>query len=267
MRKLSFIGAGRMGAAMVHGLLARKYFVPADIICLSAADGTGESLARQTGIGLAKNYDELLRESSIVILAVKPQQLREIATGVAIRCDDKLVLSILAGTTLARLRECLPSARNIVRAMPNTPGQIGAGITAYATDTPLDPAEKMAVEKILGALGVVLALPEAELDAVTAVSGSGPAYLFEFVAALREAALAAGLSPETARLLAIHTVLGSAKLVEASPETPETLRNWVTSPGGTTQAGLQVMEARGFRDTIRDTVLAAKRRSIELSAL
>ncbi|MES1166501.1 MAG: pyrroline-5-carboxylate reductase dimerization domain-containing protein, partial [Pseudomonadota bacterium] len=156
-------------------------------------------------------------------------------------------------------------ARNVVRAMPNTPGQIGAGITAWSASQPLGETDRGIVDTLLGALGKIVEVDEAQLDAVTALSGSGPAYVFEFAAALRDAGEAAGLSRSASYQLAVETLLGSAKLMAQSSATAEELRAQVTSPNGTTFAGLPRMEVRDFRGLVRDTVLAAKARSEELS--
>jgi pyrroline-5-carboxylate reductase len=149
--------------------------------------------------------------------------------------------------------------------MPNTPGQIGAGITVWCALKPLSPSDRRMVDTVLGALGEMVGLEEKDLDAVTALSGSGPAFVFEFVAALREGGVAAGLPGDVAAELAQATVLGSARLLAETRIEPETLRDQVTSPHGTTYAGLQRMAARGFRDIIKETILAAKTRSEELS--
>jgi len=175
------------------------------------------------------------------------------------------VLSILAGKRLARLTEAFPNARAIVRAMPNTPGQIGAGITAWSASRLLTPADRTIVDAILGALGQVVEIAEPQLDAVTGLSGSGPAYVFEFTAALRDAGVAAGLPRDIAWKLAMETVLGSARLMARTGTEPEFLRDQVTSPNGTTFAGLQRMQARDFRGLIKESVLAATARSQELS--
>jgi pyrroline-5-carboxylate reductase len=150
--------------------------------------------------------------------------------------------------------------------MPNTPAAIGAGITGWCAAQPLSPADRATVTALLGAIGREIELPEEQIDALMAVSGCGPAFVFEFTAALREAGVAAGLTREAAALLSLETVLGAAKLMAATGAEPEDLRNQVTSPNGTTYAGLQVMAARDFRGILRDTALAAKARSAELSA-
>ena len=263
--KLAFIGAGRMAGAMVRGILAHGIARPEDITCLSAPDGTAEKLAAAYGIRRTDDHAALLKEADWMILACKPQQLAELPAELSELTSGTGVLSILAGTPLTKLKERFPSARHLVRCMPNTPGQIGAGITAFCTEAQLPPGESENVARLLGALGEVVELPETELDAVTAVSGSGPAYVFTFIAALRDAGVEAGLSRETAYRLALHTVKGAATLLEKVPESPETHRDWVSSPGGTTLAGLEVLDRGGLPALMRDTVLAAQRRSRELA--
>lgn len=262
--KLAFIGSGRMASAMVKGLLASAVTSAASIRCTGAPDGSAEALAAATGINCTYDAQTLLEGADWVILACKPQQLAEIPDSTARLCADRMVLSILAGTRLGRLRERFPLARGLVRAMPNTPGQIGMGITAFCSDRPLELAVKALVSRILGALGDVIELQEEQLDAVTALSGSGPAYVFEMVAGLRDAGIAVGLPAEVAYTLALKTVHGAAALLAAVPATPEQHRDWVSSPGGTTLAGLAVMGKAGFRNILRETVEAAYRRSIEL---
>lgn len=265
MTKISFLGAGRMASAIVDGLLAKKVSAPGDLACTDGGDGTAAALAARTGVAAPADLAALLAPADALVLACKPQQLAGLDPHLADLAAGKLVLSILAGKRLARLAEVFPRARNIVRAMPNTPGQIGAGITAWCSLRPLAPADRVIVDGILGALGQVVALAEPQLDAVTGLSGSGPAYVFEFAAALREAGEAAGLPRATAWKLAMETILGSARLMAQTGTEPEELRNQVTSPNGTTFAGLQRMTARDFRGTIKETVLAATARSQELS--
>ncbi len=265
MPKIAFFGAGRMATAMVQGILARKVCDPSDIICTSAMDNTAETLARKSGISFSLHLPDLMKETSIVVLAMKPQQLGELPREVGAESEGKLVISILAGKPLSALREKFPRARNIVRVMPNTPGQIGAGISAFSSLTSLSGEDRESVRAILDSLGERLELPEEQLDAVTGLSGSGPAYVFEFIAGLTEAGVAAGLDHGVAARLALNTVCGAARLVWETGENPEDLRDMVTSPGGTTLAGLEMMKAGGFRDILRDTVLAATKRSKELA--
>jgi pyrroline-5-carboxylate reductase len=263
--RFAFIGAGRMASAMVGGLLARKAALPAEIACIGGDDNTAQILAGRTGITAAPDLASLLGSADTVVLACKPQQLAGLDPRLAGLASGRLVISILAGKRLARLAETFSHARNIVRAMPNTPGQIGAGITGWAALKPLSASDRSVVDTVLGALGEMVPLDEKDLDAVTALSGSGPAFLFEFVAALREGGVAAGLPREIAAKLAQATVLGSARLLAETGIEPEALRDQVTSPHGTTFAGLQCMAAHGFRDTLKLTILAAQARSEELS--
>ncbi len=265
MTKIGFFGAGRMATAMVQGMLARKVYSPDEIICTSALDNTAERLAEKTGIGFSLHLPDLTRDTSVLVLAMKPQQFDELPAEIAARSEGKLVISILAGKTLEKLRERFPSARNLVRVMPNTPGQIGAGISAFSALKALSPEDRETVQGILDSLGEWVELPEDQLDAVTGLSGSGPAYVFEFIAALREAGVAAGLEPAVAARLALNTVYGAARLVMETDEDPEELRERVTSPGGTTLAGLEVLKAGRFREGIREAVQTAAKRSRELA--
>ena len=265
MPNIAFLGAGRMASAIVDGLLAQKVCAPADLACTDGGDGTAAALAARTGITAAPDLATLFARADTLVLACKPQQLATLDPRVADLAAGKLVLSILAGKRLSRLAQVFPSARNLVRAMPNTPGQNGAGITAWSPLRPLAPADRAIVDAILGALGSVVEVAEPQLDAVTGLSGSGPAYVFEFAVALRDAGEAAGLPRATAWKLAMETILGSARLMARTGIEPEELRNQVTSPNGTTYAGLQRMAARDFRGLIKETVIAATARSEELS--
>jgi len=265
MTKFAFIGAGRMASAIVGGLISKGAAAPAEIACLGGNDDTAEMLARRTGVTACRDLPSLLATAEIVVLACKPQQLSGLDPKLADLTAGRLVISILAGKRLARLSQTFTRARNIVRAMPNTPGQIGAGITGWCTARPPSADDRACIDTVLGALGQMVELPESQLDAVTALSGSGPAFLFEFVAAMREGGIAAGLPSAVSARLAQETVLGAARLLAATGTDPETLRDQVTSPHGTTYEGLQRMAAHKFRDTIKETILAAKARSEELS--
>lgn len=254
-----------MAQAMIKGILENAFSTPSQIQCTSAPDGTGEAAAARFGINHTPEIGTLIDTCDTLVLAIKPQQLGDLPSRIAEDTTGKLVVSILAGTPLKRLQATFPNARNLVRAMPNTPGMIGYGVTAYASARPLLPDDEMIATGLLGALGKLIALPEAQLDAVTGLSGSGPAYLFEFVAALRDGGIAAGLNDETAYTLALETVRGAAELLKQVPETPEQHRDWVSSPGGTTLAGLGVLKKHDFRTILKKTVLAATARSKELA--
>jgi pyrroline-5-carboxylate reductase len=265
MTRWAFLGAGAMAGAMVRGLLAAGATKPDAIVCIGGNDPTAANLSRDTGVHVASAYEELLEGADVLIVACKPQTLAELPASLVTLTGDKLVVSILAGKRVSSLVKVFPQARNVVRVMPNTPGQIGAGITAWCSRDPLTEADKVTLKTLLGALGQSVEVPEHDLDAVTGLSGSGPAYVFEFAAALRDAGVAAGLTRAAAEKLAVETLLGSARLLARKNIEPETLRDQVTSPNGTTYAGLQRLKAGDFRGLIRETVLAATARSKELS--
>ena len=263
--RIVFIGAGRMASAIVRGLLEKEHYLPEEIACTCGDDPTGPELAEQTGIQYLSDITAALYQTEAVVLACKPQQFSAINKTLADAATGKLVLSILAGTPLSRLSEKFTAARNIVRTMPNTPGQIGAGVTAFAPLRELSEKDTTIVENTLSSLGNFHEVDETDLDAVTALSGSGPAYVFEFAAALREAGIHCGLDEGLADALAIDTLLGAAMLLAESENTPEELRDAVTSPGGTTAAALQVFEAADFRGLVDKALAAAKARSLELA--
>ncbi|MBR7105894.1 MAG: pyrroline-5-carboxylate reductase [Opitutales bacterium] len=266
MKDFGFIGAGKMAGAIIHGIIASGAVVPSQIMCACGNDDTGKNLSKETSIGLAENLNELFADSKTIVVACKPQQLKEVAeAGADAKCQ--VLISILAGTSIARLRECFPNAKKIVRVMPNMPAQISQGISCYAPESPLSDDEKKIVNTVLSAIGEYMEVAEAQLDAVTALSGSGPGYIFEFAAAMIEGAKAIGFTEEEAKKLVERTLTGSAMLLEKSPLSADELRTAVSSPGGTTLAGLDVFAKNGLRDTVRNALIAARNRSQELSKL
>ena len=254
-----------MASAMVDGILSQGLASPGELTCLGGSGGTAQALAQRSGIVLAGSVDQLLAGADTVVIAFKPHHLSGLDRRMAASTEGKLIISVLAGKRLQSLWQAFPHARGIVRCMPNTPSRIGAGVSGWCTDRPLSPGDRSLTEKILGALGKALEIPEGQMDALTAVSGSGPAYVFEFIAALRDAGSAAGLEPAIAESLALETVLGAAKLLAHRQIAPETLRDEVTSPNGVTFAALNRLKAGDFRTLIRETVAAGKARAHELS--
>lgn len=255
-----------MAGAIVRGLIAANTASPEAIACIGGNDPTAANLARDTGIRAARSFAELIGSADVIVVACKPQNLADLPAEVGELTADKLIISIAAGKRLETLARIFPNARNIVRVMPNTPAQIGAGISGWCPLKPISESDRALLLSMLKAMGRAVEVAESDMDAVTAVSGSGPAYVFEFAAALREAGIQVGLPADTAALLAQETLLGAARLLARSGEAPETLRDRVTSPNGTTYAALQVLAQRDFRGLIRDAVTAARDRSIELSA-
>jgi pyrroline-5-carboxylate reductase len=203
--------------------------------------------------------------ADVVFLAVKPQKMTEALADIReALTSDALVVSIAAGVTLSRLAMGLPPRQKLVRVMPNTPALIGMGASAYSLGQHASHADGELVAKLLSAVGAAFEVPETMLDAVTGLSGSGPAFVYSMIEALAHGGTAAGLPAELASELAARTVAGAAQMVLATGETPTVLRDRVTSPGGTTLAGLAVLQERGFADTVAAAVTAAANRSAEL---
>lgn len=266
--EFGFIGAGKMAGAIIRGMLKSGSSKSADIACVCGDDDTAQNLSKETSIAVMPSAKELFDSCQTLVLACKPQQLSEIAEALSgVEKPIKLLVSILAGTSIKRLRQVFPNAENIVRIMPNMPAQISEGISCYCSESPLSDAAFSSLKKILDAMGESVELPENKLDAVTALSGSGPGYVFEFASALLEAAQKLGFSSDEAKKLTYKTLLGSVKLLCSSELSADELRNAVSSKGGTTLAGLSKFDEAGFRKTVQNALDAAKKRSEELSKL
>jgi pyrroline-5-carboxylate reductase len=222
-------------------------------------------LSGELGITLATSPASLMQDAEVVVVACKPQVFAGLDVDYGRLAAGKLVVSILAGTRVERLRAFFPKARNIVRTMPNTPGAIGQGMTAWSAETPLTDTDRDTLSKLLGGLGDSVEVSESQLDAVTAVSGSGPGFFFEFLAAYERGALALGLEPALARRLIRTTFVGSLALADATGEAPARLRDQVTSPGGTTRAGLDVLQGAHLDDLVAQALEAARDRARDLS--
>ena len=265
---IAFIGGGNMARALVGGLLRRGHAAGGIRVSDPSPDAR-ESLRRSfPGIGVHDDNVAAAAGAATWVLAVKPQQMKVVATALAAvaRAERPLVISVAAGVRSADLHGWLGSAATVVRCMPNRPALIGAGITAIHGDAALDAGTRRRVADILGAAGECVWIEdESLLDAVTAVSGSGPAYVFLLIEMLESAARAEGLDAVTARRLAIETVHGAARMAREGDEPPEVLREQVTSPGGTTAAALEVLEGSGIRDTFTRAVHAATLRSRQLA--
>jgi pyrroline-5-carboxylate reductase len=267
--KISFIGGGNMATALIAGL-AGKVAQGADIHVIDPNPEALEKLHAQYGVSTSPEIGAPVASSDVIVLAVKPQQMREVAlrlqSQLEIRKDTRpLLLSIAAGIRGADLSRWLNGYGAIVRTMPNTPALIGQGITGMVAMAGVSEAQKQAADSILRAVGQTVWLDEESLiDPVTAVSGSGPAYVFYFLEAMQQAALEMGLSQEQGRDLAIATFTGAAQLAAQSDEPAEVLRQRVTSKGGTTHAAITSMEAAGVKQAIVDAMKAAAARGREL---
>ena len=262
--KVCFIGGGNMASAMIGGLL--KSGLAADSVTAVDVDAAQrERLAARFGVRAFDSAPPAIAGSDCVVLAVKPQQVRNVAAGLAPLLDGQLVVTIAAGIRTADLARWLGGYDRIARAMPNTPALIGQGIAGLYAGPALSPEDRSRVERILGAVGSVLWVErEALIDAVTAVSGSGPAYVFMMIESLEAAAAAVGFGPAQARQLALATFAGASNLAAADAEPPELLRERVTSKGGTTERGISALEAGGLRALVAQAVHAANRRAIAL---
>lgn len=263
---ITFLGGGNMAQALIGGLLERGF--PASAIRVVELKPEGCALLeRRFGVSASAGLDDAALACDVLVLAVKPQQMREALAPARARLGQTLVVSIAAGLTLEVLQRWLGGHRRIVRVMPNTPALIGAGVAGLYADPSVDAVGRDAAGQILGAVGSVVWLDnEAKIDAVTALSGSGPAYVFYFVEALIEGGLSLGLDAQTARNLALDTLLGATKLALASSEDAATLRERVTSKGGTTAAALDVLAAGNFKALIAEALAAANARSEELGS-
>lgn len=262
-----FIGGGNMARSLVGGLIGRG--VAAEMIrVVEPVAALREALQADFGIAVSADAVSAAAGARACVLAVKPQVMRDVCGAlVDVLPDDALVVSIAAGITRAQLQRWLGGrARPIVRAMPNTPSLLGAGVTGLQGDG-LTGAQRDAATALLQTVGAVAWIDdEAHMDAVTAVSGSGPAYVFLLAEALADAGAAQGLGADTARMLAAHTLLGAARMLVESGEPADVLRQRVTSPGGTTQAAIEAFEAGGLRALVAGAVDAATQRGRALSA-
>lgn len=263
--KIFFLGGGNMASALIGGMI-QQGFSNKDISVIELNADNRASLQNQFGIDVFASANECnWRVADVVILAVKPQQMKEALGPLNGQLNHALIISIAAGLTLETLARWLGNYRRIVRCMPNTPALVGAGMTGLCALADVSVGEKLAAERILQAVGKTLWVEEENaLDGVTAISGSGPAYVFLFIEALQEAAAELGFSPEEARLLAMETVLGAAQLAAKSAEPASVLRERVTSKGGTTAAALEVMGKFGVKAGIIAGAHAAAMRSAEL---
>lgn len=262
--KLAFIGGGMMAEAVIAGVLRERVLPAADIFVSEHKMARVEELREKYGVQAFGSTEIFLQDMDVVFLAVKPQAaqaaLQELAGQMR---ADALLVSIVAGLPLRKLEALLP-AQAIIRVMPNTPLSVGAGMSAYALGSQICEAHEEKVRAILAAAGRVVCLKEELLDAVTGLSGSGPAFAFLAIDALADGGVAAGLARKDALLLAAQTLLGAAKMVLDTGRHPDELRDQVTSPAGTTIAGLRVLEERAVRGAFLDAVLSAAEKSKSL---
>ncbi|MBV9946506.1 MAG: pyrroline-5-carboxylate reductase [Myxococcales bacterium] len=263
-RRIGFLGAGNMAAALIEGLL-HAGVLPARIIASDVKPERLEHLQQLRGIRTTRDNRTLLGESDLVVLAVKPQVVDRVLSEVGAELrGDQLLVSLAAGVPLAALEARLPRGSRVVRSMPNTPATVQAGATAIAGGAHASEEDVRVARELFEAVGRVVVLDEGLLDAVTGLSGSGPAYIMLIIEALADGGVKVGLHRDTALLLAAQTVFGAAKLLLETGEHPGRLKDMVTSPGGTAIAGLHTLESGALRKTLIDAVETATRRAAEL---
>ena len=268
-KKLGFIGGGNMAEAMIKGLLSASFIEAKNIFVSEPSEAKRDTLHAEYKIKVSADNRELVKKCDILILAVKPQIFQEVLVDICSLVDsDKLVISIAAGVPISIIDDALRGDKNkkfsIVRTMPNTPALVQEGVTAIASGKHVNKTDVKIAHRIFEAVGRTVDVEEDQLDAVTGLSGSGPAYIFMLIEALSDAGVKMGLSREVSTTLTIQTVLGSAKLARESGKHPGELKDMVTSPGGTTISGLHALEEGSFHTTLMNAVEDATLRSREL---
>jgi pyrroline-5-carboxylate reductase len=265
-KKIGFIGGGNMAEAMIKGLLSASFIEAKNLMVADVSDERREWLHKEYHIKATDDNGELAKKCDILLLAVKPQAMKVVLEGIAEWVDDKtLVISIAAGIPIKTIAKHLSpdgtKKLGVVRTMPNTPALVHEGVTALAASHKVSAADLKVAHRIFEAVGKTVDVSESHLDAVTGLSGSGPAYIFMIIEALSDAGVKMGLSRDVANILTLQTVLGSAKLALESGKHPGELKDQVTSPGGTTISGLHTLEKGGLRTTLMSAVEAATKRS------
>ncbi len=264
--KICFIGVGNMGEAIVKSLLAKGLAKPDDITASDVSEARRDILKKKYRIKTVTNNKQAVSGAEVVVLAIKPQELTKVLAELKGLLAKRLVLSIIAGATIETLEDGLGHSV-IVRAMPNMPAQIGEGMTVWTTTADVNQKQKDMAQSILAAMGKEIYVSgEKYIDMATAVSGSGPAYIFLIIEALVDAGVHIGMPRDMAEKLVIQTVLGSTKSLEVMGKHPAELKNMVTSPGGTTSEGLLQLETGGLRSLLLKAVIAAYNKSKALGA-
>ncbi|MBD2462966.1 pyrroline-5-carboxylate reductase [Oscillatoria sp. FACHB-1407] len=263
--KFGVIGGGVMGEALLSRLVAQQIYAPGEVLVSDPQAQRRNWLAQQYGVQVTDDNHAIASTAEVVLLAIKPQVFDAVVSGLTPSNPGQLVVSILAGVPLSKLEAAFPG-QPVIRAMPNTPATIGAGMTAIAPGQHVTADHIKTAETLFQAVGDVAQVPESLMDAVTGLSGSGPAYVAILIEALADGGVAAGLPRAIALQLAIQTVRGTAELVQQSDLHPAVLKDRVTSPGGTTIAGVTQLEEHGFRAGLIAAVKAAAQRSKELGS-
>ncbi|HPD58115.1 MAG TPA: pyrroline-5-carboxylate reductase [Smithellaceae bacterium] len=265
-KKITVIGGGKMGSIIAQALIKQKLCEQKNLIVTDIDAARRTNIASLAGVNVSDDNKKAASDATIIILAVKPQNMREILAEISPAIDhNKIIISIAAGITTALMESLLPKGARVLRVMPNTPALIGEGAAAVAKGSFATDADLKLTRAVFDAVGISVAVDEKLMDAVTGLSGSGPAYFFLFIEALIEAGEKVGLSYDLAAKLSMQTMLGAARLCLQGDKKPAELREMVTSPGGTTAAGLKVLNEGKIREVIIAAVEAATARSQELA--
>ncbi|MHC4876122.1 MAG: pyrroline-5-carboxylate reductase [Planctomycetota bacterium] len=263
--RVGFIGSGKMATALAKGLISSDFVSADQVIASDVFPGARQAFQSETGGQVTESNADVVAGSDVVILAVKPQQMGEVLDGVSSLLENRhLVISIAAGLPLSFYESKLGTSRRIVRVMPNTPCLVGETAAGFSVGIAATPEDAQLVASLLGTVGLAVQVDEKLLDAVTGLSGSGPAYVYQVIEALSDGGVRVGLPRDVATKLAAQTVLGAAKMVLETGQHPGTLKDAVTSPGGTTIAGIHALERGSLRATLMNAVEAAANRSKEL---
>ncbi len=256
-----------MATALVEGMIRAGLAEPGSITASDPSPAARAALAGSSGVVVVESNPEVACQCDVIVLAVKPQTMAQALEGLRPAVtSDHLIVSVAAGTTIATIAGCLGRECRVIRVMSNTPALVGQGASAYALCAGATARDEALVKSLLEGVGVAVAVPESLLDAVTGLSGSGPAFVYLMIEALSDGGVRAGLPRDVATLLASQTVLGAARMVRETGLHPGVLKDQVASPGGTTIAGLHALEQAGVRGAFMDAVLAAARRAAELAA-
>lgn len=262
--KVGIIGVGNMGLALMRGMLDSGLIKPQNLWITNRRKKRSETIAADYGVQIAQSNSDCAKRADVVLLAVKPQLFPKVLAEVGPSIDDQLVVSVAAGISIAQMEAAFPANARVIRAMPNTPALIKQAATAIASGAHATEEDMERAETIFSKIGIVRTVEEYQLDAITGLCGSGPAYIFLIIEAFADAGVKVGLSREIATELAVQTLQGSARLLQETREHPGKLKDQVTSPGGTAIAGLHTLEEGGLRTTIMNAVEAATLRAREL---
>jgi len=262
---IGFLGAGKMATALARGFIRAEIVFPKEILAGDLSEAARAAFTKETGAKTTASNSDVLKFANVLVLAVKPDQVAVVlAEQRGNFTNEHLLISIAAGVTLAKMEAALPAGARVIRVMPNTPALVGEAAAAFALGKSATAADGELAKKLLSAVGIAFQVKEPLLDAVTGLSGSGPAYVYQFIEALSDGGVAAGLPRDIATKLAAQTVLGAAKMVLETGQHPGALKDQVTSPGGTTIEGLHELEKGKLRATVMSAVRAATEKSKKL---